>query len=110
MIHKCRTSHGEKEVLADAAPSQGRDIFSRPSLRQQTPETRKQFRVCRSRSCRSWKFELEIGTSRNADFFANEPICRGLQFYLGILNRSGRRNLLQEQNLVVVSVGLDVAR
>src|SRR5207249_9027305 len=111
-IHCRKISEGlacdlQTKIGSGPTPTGGCHIRSRPVLRQQTPITREEFRVRWLAGCRYWQFQLRGCATRDADSLADQPACVGGKFYRGTAKLCRRCDLLHQQDLIFISVGLN---
>ena len=100
----------QTKIGPNAAPIGCRRVRPRPVLRQQTPITPEEFRVCWLAVCRHRQFQLQCCAARDADSLTDQPACIGGKFYGRAVKLCRWRNFLHKQDFVFVSVSLNVAR
>src|SRR4030095_3487925 len=74
------------------------------------PVAREEFRVCRLTCCRYGQLQLRCCAARNADLFADQPVCLSCKLYGLIVELLRRRDLLHQQDFIFIAVCLDVSR
>src|ERR1043166_8014866 len=109
IIRERRAFDGETKLLSFSYPGRPCDFRARPTLRQAPAVTGKNLLIRGGALGGDWQVELELGASRDADFFAHEPGRFGGELNCGILQRARRGDFLKQQNFIVVAVNLNIA-
>jgi len=109
IIGERRALHVQPKIRSRAPPICARDLASRPIAREQPAIVRKYLGIRRRACRRSWQLKLQARVSRDANLFANQPVCLRYQFHRGATDCGWRCDFLHEQDFVLITVGLNIA-